>query len=700
MQTSPVAFKDPKLEPIEVLLDASALLLATGSTEGVLSQILDLANRIVAADAYAVWHTQGDGGQWRMIAGRGFSPGFETDFQSEPGVVLSHIVTVPDVYDDPTLAGRWLAYQREGIASLFAIPLLLSGQESGYITFYWRQPCSMEQIGEGYASAFGNLASAALALAKLHQQNIHEKARLAFLAKASAVLASSLEYETTLHGVAQLAASHFADWCTVHLVEHGILTGLGAAHKDPSQLALSEEYSQKYPERIRDDRGLGLLLKTGQTQLTPVTDELLIQAAKDEEHLRLLRLLGVRSILLVPLISRGHILGAIRFVNCHTSVPFTQEDIPFAQDLARRAAVAIENAKLHRAVTEQENKLRLTHAAARLGSWSWDLVHRQIDWSPEFKALHGLPPDSVATFEAGSSLMHPDDRDEVLGHLKRTLASNDDQISYEHRTIRPDGRVLWIHSRGRIERDAHGAATGMTGISIDVTERHQAEEALRRTEKLAAAGRLAATVAHEVNNPLEALMNLIYLSRQVSNLPDEAASLLATADSELNRMAHIVRQTLGFYRESSHPVLTYVAALITEALALYQARADARGIALIGPQSGTNLQAYLNGGEIRQVITNLVSNAIDASPKGAAVRVTLQQAGDFIQIAVHDTGSGISDEHRERLFEPFFTTKADVGTGLGLWVSKGIVENHHGTIHVVSSPRGSIFTVRLPLEAD
>jgi PAS domain S-box-containing protein len=414
----------------------------------------------------------------------------------------------------------------------------------------------------------------------------------------------------------------------------------------------------------------------------------------------MLRKMGLSASILMPLKVQGRILGAIRLLCSGAGRSYTADDVQLAEDLARRAAVAIENAQLHRAVREQESELRLSHAAAHMGSWSWDLKTQRIFWSDEFKALHGLPPETEASFELGNSMIHPEDRDRVMRELGEAFHSNGDSLSADNRVVVPDGRVLWLQTRGRIQRDAEGKPVRIAGITIDVTESRQAEQALRRTEKLAAAGRLAATVAHEVNNPLEALVNLVYLARRVEGLPAEAASHLKVAEGELSRMAHIVRQTLGFYRESTFPQTTDITVLVAEVLSLYQSRAVSRGLTLSKEtEDGAHPCVKVNAGEIKQVVANLVSNSIDATPPGGAIRVSTSSTGECVRIVVTDTGCGISEADRKRLFEPFFTTKADVGTGLGLWVSKGIVEKHGGTISVATNGTGpgTTMTVELPL---
>ena len=691
-------------EGIRVLLNASTMLLSSFSVNAVVSSIVDLAGQIIKADAYAVWRTY-DASNWRVLASRGLSSSYPTEIRSAdrkpPG-----FQSVPDVETEPTLLRFSETYKKEGIQSLLVVPLQLQnalpdGPDAGTVTFYWRTRHTSSDLDIFYASALANLCSAALNISELHEQNQREKDRLAFLAEASELLASSLDYEDTLQRVAHLAVPRIADWCTVHVVENGVPNRLVVAHSDPGMLEYGIKFSARFPEEIREDRGLGFVLRTGQSEVYPsITDEMLVAAIPNPERLEMVRSLGITSSILLPLTSRGKVLGAIRLLAAGSNRSFNKDDVQLAEDLARRAATAIENAQLHRAVLNQENRLRLAHSAARMGTWTWDLAHQQLYWSNEWKALHGLSPETESSVELGASLIHPEDRDQVLSSLAEVLSSAADQLSFEHRSIAADGRSLWIHSRGAIERDSDGKAIAIVGISMDVTERRQAEEALRKTEKLAAAGRLAATVAHEINNPLESIVNLVYLCKNTAGLPDEAAALLATADQELARIAQIVRQTLGFYRESVDPRNSDICKIVSEILDVYRPRIQARSLGCIADLEH-GVCAYVIPGELKQVVANLIANALDATDPGGHLHISVKRVGETVAIAVADTGSGINDVHLARVFEPFFTTKTDVGTGLGLWVTKGIVAKQEGTITVASSTdsttHGTTVTVTLPL---
>jgi signal transduction histidine kinase len=240
----------------------------------------------------------------------------------------------------------------------------------------------------------------------------------------------------------------------------------------------------------------------------------------------------------------------------------------------------------------------------------------------------------------------------------------------------------------------------MIGAAVDVTERRRAEEALRNAEKLAAAGRLAASIAHEINNPLEAETNLIFLARTTGVANAEGETLLTMADQELRRVAHLTKQTLGFYRDSTFPSNFAVAEVIDDVLSLYTRRLQAREVKVRKEYSDLG-EMYGMIGEIRQVISNLVANAVDAMPNsGGTLHIRLRrtrysQNGPALRITVADTGMGILVELQKRIFEPFFTTKPATGTGLGLWLTKSIVEKHRGTIRVSSSTSGKTGTVFL-----
>lgn len=227
-------------------------------------------------------------------------------------------------------------------------------------------------------------------------------------------------------------------------------------------------------------------------------------------------------------------------------------------------------------------------------------------------------------------------------------------------------------------------------VVVDTTERKQSEEALRRTEKLAATGRLAASIAHEINNPLEAVTNLLYLLRYQPTLDEEGTRYVEMAQQEVARMSQITQQTLRFYRQPTQPTQASICETMDSVLTLYQGRLHAMQIEVTRRYSD-NVDLYAFAGELRQLFANLIGNAMDAMPQGGRLTVTVRASRDWrdgttpgVRVVVADTGCGMLPGVRKRIFEPFFTTKEVTGTGLGLWVSAEIVEKHNGQVRVRS----------------
>jgi PAS domain S-box-containing protein len=252
-------------------------------------------------------------------------------------------------------------------------------------------------------------------------------------------------------------------------------------------------------------------------------------------------------------------------------------------------------------------------------------------------------------------------------------------------------------------RDSTGKILRWFGTNTDVTEQRRSEEALRRTEKLAATGRLAASIAHEINNPLEALTNLVYLARKN---PTKAESYLAMADQELDHIAEITKHTLGFYRDTTTPVRVDVADIMHDVLELYSRKLQFKNISIKERyQAKTHILGY--PGELRQIFANLVANAIEAMEQSGHLSIKTSTVHDGasgnalgVRVSLRDDGCGIEKSQMAKIFEPFYTTKKDVGTGLGLWLTQNLVAKHNGHIHVRSriddGRRWTVFSVVLP----
>ena len=294
--------------------------------------------------------------------------------------------------------------------------------------------------------------------------------------------------------------------------------------------------------------------------------------------------------------------------------------------------------------------------------------------------------------------------------LRRVFAEDDEARELELSGVDPDSRIPWTWLISVYPVRTSPNQVRWAGIILrDVSERVRAEEALRKTEKLAATGRLAASIAHEINNPLEALTNLLFLLRNFSGLNEGALHYVSMAEHEARRIAEIAQQTLRFYRQSTSPQRTKMAELIDSVLDLYRSRLNTLDID-VRRDYDPEMTLFCFSGEIRQVFANLVGNAVDAIPGGGRLVVRARRSRSWkepektgVRFAVADTGSGMDSQVRDRIFEAFFTTKEDTGTGLGLWVSYEIILKHRGLIRVRSrssrdggGSSGTVFQIFLP----
>ena len=288
-------------------------------------------------------------------------------------------------------------------------------------------------------------------------------------------------------------------------------------------------------------------------------------------------------------------------------------------------------------------------------------------------------------------------------HSTQTICST--EPSPESPSGAPKSAKIWIQSVAA-PIISNGQILGGVAVNTDITQARLQEDALRKAEKLAAVGQLASSIAHEINNPLESITNLLYLLRHSSSM-DEVQEYAKLAQSELSRVTEITLQTLKFHRQQSKPSHVGLAELVETILSLYTGRFLVREVAVERRLLETPL-VFCHEGEIRQVLNNLVRNAIDAMSQGCRLTVRLRPGRDKegqqgVRVTIADSGEGISAEIAGHLFEPFRTTKELTGTGLGLWVSKGIIDKHGGKICVRTrreKPSGTVFSLWLPVAAE
>ena len=385
----------------------------------------------------------------------------------------------------------------------------------------------------------------------------------------------------------------------------------------------------------------------------------------------------------------GYRRGAVDYISVPVIPEVLRAKIGVFVELHRKTRMLERlNSELERRVEERTEELRLSEAHHRERAELLELASEAVI----VRDLRG----AIRFWNSGAESLYGWRREESLGRdlhqlLRTVFPVSREEIettllaakSWQGNLIvrNRDGRELIVATRKVLNREGDA----ILEIQRDITAQIQAEEALRQAEKLAAMGRVAGIIAHEINNPLEAITNAFYLLRNHQSLDEEARYYASLADQELQRVAHITRQTLSFYRDSKQPITVSVPDLLDNVVELQQRPIAMNHIVL---QKQYSSQGVVRGfpGELRQVFLNLIGNAIQAMPAGGTLRLRVADATDQetqrrgISVSVIDTGDGIRPEDARRIFQPFFTTKSAKGTGLGLWISRGIVQKYEGRI--------------------
>ena len=381
--------------------------------------------------------------------------------------------------------------------------------------------------------------------------------------------------------------------------------------------------------------------------------------------------------------------------------------IVYGVDITERERIATE-------LRGSDERLQMALAAANgVGMWDWDLPSDKVRSDATFALFFGVDLEraragaSVAEFTRNVYL---EDRPRLEQAIERAVRDGG-EFNEEYRIVRADGSVCWLSTRGRCTYALDGTPLRFPGVAIDITKRKLSEGALVRAEKLAAVGRLASSIAHEINNPLESVVNLLFLIEHgVHEDPEKAREWAQMAQAELARVSQIVTQTLRFFKQSTRPTVVQAPELVGSVLALYQGRLANSNIE-VSRRVRKDAAGLSFEGELRQVLNNLIGNALDAMREhGGRLHIRAWSASSVkdrrrgFRIFVADNGTGMNELTVKRVFEPFFTTKGIMGTGLGLWVSHEIVAKHHGTLRVRSSQKsgrtGTVFSLFVPFEAD
>lgn len=602
-----------------------------------------------------------------------------------------------------------------GFRAVFSMPIANArGEPLGVVATFFRHPHAPSDRQSRLVELYARQAANALDNARLYRDSLdtlaaerHRTAVLRSLADAAVQINSALTMDSVLQVITDQARDIIgARQAFTTLLAKGAwsrsLTCVSVAEGEPA-FRFPQENSENFILACNLNKPVRLDSSGGGTRPWRAMK-------KNEEATR-------DGWLAAPLLTRdGRNLGLIQLFG-KTSGEFTEDDEAILVQLAHMASVATDNVRLYREAQEQIAEIKRTQEALErskenmelaqqyvgIGIWEWDLHTETLAWTDKISRLHGVEPGKFdGKYASWMECIHPEDQQQVHSTITQAMGRNG-EYEVQYRVVYEDKSVHWLETRGRTMMIGT-TPVRMLGVAMDITSRKLAEEALRRSEKLAATGRLAASIAHEINNPLAAVTNALYILRMSAGMPQNSLEYVRTAEAELARVVHITRQTLGFYREPSSPVPIYVPQLLEEVLAAYGSKIETHEI-VVSKQYSDVGQLAAFAGELRQVFSNLVLNALEALPQAGKITIRVREARDSdqrlgVRVSVADNGPGIPQENLPRIFEPFFSTKEAKGTGLGLWVSQGVVQKHGGKIRVRSSNseqhHGTCFTVFLP----
>jgi PAS domain S-box-containing protein len=523
----------------------------------------------------------------------------------------------------------------------------------------------------------------------IHDQKRTEQAQQ-FLLEVGARLGSTLDVVAALAEVARAAVPTVADWCAVHVLADDRLEQVAITHVDPEKLMYAEELQRRYPPTAHT--AAAEVVRRGKPQLVPeISEEMLRAATVDELHFGLITELGLRSFMSVPLVARDRIIGTITFATAESGRLYDDSDLEFAEELGRRAAVAVETARLYAEAEERARAARVLAAVAD----AVVLVDRS-----DVVRLWNRAAATITGIEADDALGRP--IDELIPAWKEiaplfpVAAGPGEPVRAETVPVEVGGREVWVSGSGV------GFDEGTVYAFRDLTEERALEQ--MRSD-------FVATVSHELRTPLAAIYGAaLTIRREDLELDDELRDhLLQVIAAESDRLAAIIEDLLlASHLDSGKLQLTIeecdpreLAASVVEAAAAYVPTNVE--LALEIEDDVPSVRADRN--QLQQVLGNLVDNAVKYSPDGGDVRLRIERSGGSVRFSVSDTGLGIPQSEQRRIFEKFYRldphmTRGIGGTGLGLYISSELVRRLDGRIWVVSTEgAGSTFHVELPAAA-
>jgi PAS domain S-box-containing protein len=564
---------------------------------------------------------------------------------------------------------------------------MVDGRALGGLWLGFAQARPFAAAERDFLLALAQQCAQALERARLNEAEQAARQRLALLGQASALLSESLDYETTLTSLARLAVPLLADLCIVDIMEEGMLAHVAVAHVDPAKEELVHELRRRYQPTVAwENHPIINVLRSGRSRLfVEVDDALWVRIARDAEHLRLMRLLNFTSYMIVPLAARGRTLGTITLVMSESGRQYGPADLTLAEVLARRAALAVDNARLYREAQLAETRYSTLFEGVADSIVVFDDSGRPVQVNQAAADLLGYTCEELLNLGLADIVAGNTWGEAEFARLQREGAWHG-----EVELRRKDGYAVPVEAIVTRVQLASGQA--YISVARDISARRESERMQRD---------FVAMITHDLRSPLTSIKAFAQLTLRQQRYNERALTTIIRQSDRLQRLINDLLDASRLehgrleLRRSQVDLVSLARAAAEQAQALTSDHTIRLEVAADRPLVG-----LFDGDRIAQVLENLLGNAIKYSPGGPVhLRVT---AGDHTaRIAVTDQGPGIAPEALPHLFERFYRAAASSGMpglGLGLYICKGLVEAHGGAIAVESAVgQGSTFTVTLPL---
>ncbi len=516
-----------------------------------------------------------------------------------------------------------------------------------------------------------------------------------FLSESSKTLASSLNYKETLETVANLAVPKIADWCSIELLENGNLVQAVVAHKDPKKAKWARDLRKKMPPDMNAPQGLAKVLKTGKSEFYPfITKEMLYKAVKTKAQLKLVLDLGFTSAMIIPITINGKTIGAIQFVTTESKKRFTEIDLKMGEELASRAALAIQNSQLYELAQNKEKQLKSLYDSNIIGVFYANGTGQIYDSNNYFLNLIGYTEEDLKKGRIHLDKLTPPEFKIQYEKTRQEILKTGSVFPWEKEYIKKDGsQVPVIVGKVLIQKEPQE----ILAFVLDITERKRLEQ--RKDEFIGIA-------SHELKTPLTSIKGYVQiLERIIKQLDDAKLNVyLQKTNSYVDRLNSLISDLLDVSKIQAGKLQLNLTKfnfndLIDEIIENIRHTNTSHEIIKEG---STNKKILGDEHRLEQVLSNLIINAIKYSPKADKVIIKSLINSKELKVSITDFGIGVPKKDQEKLFQRFYrvekTSKKFSGLGIGLYISSEIIERHGGKIWVESKEgKGSTFYFTIPL---